>query len=104
MVKTTNAARRLEKYLKGKRTLTGVSVSPWGCVAGVRDTTGNWTFHLLRNVTITYKRVTYDNKLGPIEWGKQKTPACVSQNLGQMQFFPARGVAHYRAFNTFQLT
>lgn len=104
MVKTTSAALRLEKYLKGKRTLTGVSVSPWGCVAGLRDTTGNWTFHLLRNATITYKRVSYDNKFGLIVWGRQETPSCVSDNLGQLQFFPARGAAHYRAFSTIQLT
>lgn len=102
-VKTTQAALQLESYLKRRRDMSGASVSPWGCVAGIRDSTGNWSFFLLRNATVAYNRLSYDNKFGLIQWGKQSTPSCVSVNLGHLQFFPAGGAAHYRAHNTLQM-
>lgn len=58
--KTTKNALRFEKMLKkhyakpGSRPIDVQVVFPWGCVFGLRDALGNWTFYLQENASISY--------------------------------------------------
>lgn len=55
---TTSQAMALQMMLEGRDDITSVQVDPWGCVFGLRDdTTGNWTFTLVKNATIRYYRL-----------------------------------------------
>lgn len=97
---TTSKAVELEKKLEKKGNLTDVEVSPWGAVFGLRDSTGSWNFHLVKNATISYRRYTW-HKMGFIPYNRTKEANTTSTviNLGCQQFFPGRGETHYRAFN-----
>jgi hypothetical protein len=96
---TTSKAVELEKKLEKKIGITEVEVNPWGAVFGLRDSTGNWSFYLVKNATIGYKRYRY-HKLGIIPYSRSKDPTTYSViNLGFLQFFPGRGETHYRDFN-----
>jgi hypothetical protein len=96
---TTSKAVELEKKLEKTNGITEVGVNPWGAVFGVRDTTGNWSFYLVKNATIGYKRYRW-HKLGIIPYNRTKDPTTYNViNLGHLQFFPGRGETHYRDFN-----
>jgi hypothetical protein len=96
---TTSKAAELEKKLEKKSGITEVEVNPWGAVFGLRDSTGNWSFYLVKNATIGYKRYRYQ-KLGIIPYSRSKDPTTYNViNLGYLQFFPGRGETHYRDFN-----
>jgi hypothetical protein len=54
---TTSQAMALQMELEKRDDLTQVSVSPWGCVFGLRDAAANWTFTLVKNATVIYYRL-----------------------------------------------
>jgi hypothetical protein len=66
---TTAQALMLEGQLQNRNDLTAVKVSPWGCVFGLRDAAGQWSFNLVKNATVEYYRVTRKKKL----FGRVKT-------------------------------
>jgi hypothetical protein len=62
--RSTQRALDYEGYLKTNYTMptaTIKSVSPWGCVFGVRDNQDNWNFYLQENATITVETITGTN-------------------------------------------
>ena len=97
---TTSKAIELEKKLGKKSGITEAEVSPWGAVFGLRDSTGSWSFYLVKNATISYKRYRWE-KLGLIPYARTKDANTTYNviNLGFLQFFPGAGQTHYRAFN-----
>jgi hypothetical protein len=56
----TAHSQAFEAWLKGA-TAGDLDISwtfPWGCVMGVRDAHGNWSFYLQENVTIFYSKMS----------------------------------------------
>lgn len=62
-VQTTTHARQFELTLLDQEGVKPQYCTPWGCVFGLRDKNGEWSFYLQENVTIVYN----DNK--DISWG-----------------------------------
>lgn len=102
---TTAPALEIEKALRGKSGLTEVNVSPWGCVFGLRDSTGHWSCYLVRNAMVSYKRMHWRRGSGWRLLTRETDQWATSQviNLGFQQFFPGMGAAHYRAIRTSSL-
>jgi len=61
---TTFQAMMLESEIQGRNDLAAIKVTPWGCVFGLRDTAGQWSFNLVKNASIEYFRVVRKKKLG----------------------------------------
>lgn len=62
--RSTQQALDYEDYLKTNYktgTVTITSVSPWGCVYGLRDAHDDWHFYLQENATITVETITGTN-------------------------------------------
>ena len=99
---TTSRALEIERSLAGRFGVTEVGVSPWACVFGLRDTTGNWSLYLVKNAMVSYKRLRFTRGEGWRLLTREKDQWATSQviNLGYQQFFPARSVCHYRAIST----
>lgn len=115
--KSTQLAANLEATLQLNGALNNVSVSPWGAVFGLREpATGNWTMTLVKNSTVTYRRVVQTVKKRVLRPDKVITtiagedrglqinwPISNSYNLGFQDFFPGGGVATLRALDTTQI-
>ena len=58
--RTTQAAVLYETWLKNKNRpdLDIQFVEPWGCVFGLRDDQGNWSFYLQENVTVFFYKMS----------------------------------------------
>lgn len=56
----TAHSQAFEAWLKGNspKDLDISWTFPWGCVMGIRDDNGDWTFYLQENVTIFYSKLT----------------------------------------------
>lgn len=102
----TFQGRHFEQFLKNKygKMITGIWVSPYGAVFGMRAPGGTWAFHLQRNTTVMYKRLRKTSmfkkdSLAPVE------PALTeSFCFGDQQFFPGAGVYKQTSYDTFQLS
>lgn len=60
---TTHRGSTFQDFLSGKTDLDAVSVSPWGCVFGLRSDAGDWSFTLMKNATLEYFRLTNKKRL-----------------------------------------
>jgi hypothetical protein len=69
---TTALAQEVEQTLTTQGNCEVTSVSPWGCVFGLRDDGGHWAFELVKNVTMQYWRIkkrllgTEDRRVGEV--------------------------------------
>lgn len=64
MPRSTQKALDYEDYLKtnyNTGTVTIRTVSPWGCIFGIRDAQDDWNFYLQENATITVETITGTN-------------------------------------------
>ena len=108
-MKTTRLAAQMEGSLQLRGNLSNVTVSPWGAVFGLRDSTGNWTMSLVQNATVTYQRVvttvkkhlfkpneTIRTNVGETRGLLVNYPISNSYNVGHKDFFPGVGVAIVR--------
>ncbi len=130
---TTFQALMLESQLQARNNLAAVKVTPWGCVFGLRDDAGNWSFNLVKNATIEYYRVVLKKKFfggtktrhvgeqvpnpnavradGTIDTallsqlGVQYQEAKVNTcvNLGYQEFYPAGSAASYHDLGTINI-
>jgi predicted nucleic-acid-binding Zn-ribbon protein len=130
---TTFQALMLESHLQGRSDLAAVRVTPWGCVFGLRDNAGNWSFNLVKNATVEYFRVVRKKKAlggtktrqvgeqvpspnairpdGTIDAALlsqlkvQYTEAKVNTcvNLGYQEFYPAGSTASYHDLGTINI-
>ena len=69
---------------------------PWGCVMGIRDDQGDWTFYLQENVTIFFSRFTKKNWYSTSKT-VQGAVTAASRPMLFRQFFP--GGQPIAAFN-----
>src|SRR5215471_16759810 len=93
--RSTQRALDYNDYLKTNYSLPKVSiksVSPWGCVFGLRDANDDWNFYLQENATITVetfggtKTTTRSYKMGGIKVAPNKvftTDVLVEQTYGR---------------------
>ncbi|MEO7966637.1 MAG: hypothetical protein ABIT38_22280 [Gemmatimonadaceae bacterium] len=103
--KTTKRARNFQAWLERHPTgaqLRAYSLSPWGCVFGIR--TGNaWEMWLQRNATVIHSVAKRPHKLGGITWGDLVSTGGMAQvqivTLGLQKVFPTAEPVHYREFN-----
>ncbi|HEX5435945.1 MAG TPA: hypothetical protein VFW98_02210 [Gemmatimonadaceae bacterium] len=99
---TTSKAIEIEKRIERKTGVTDVEVNPWGAVFGLRDSTGSWSFYLVKNAIVSYTRYRWQKGFGLIPYARTTNgvvPTRTVINLGFQQFFPGSGETHYRAFN-----
>jgi hypothetical protein len=111
----TDESMKFEQFLSAHRkdTLTNVMVNPWGCVFGLRTSSGSWRFTLQRNALVRYRRVFFRKRLFKkserIVRGAPPAPGSTNQseidfvtsiNLGYTLFFPGEQSVHYRACET----
>jgi hypothetical protein len=91
----TSHSRKFETWVK--KEVSGdylvEDVAPTGCVMGLRDNFGDWTFYLQENVTITYYQF---NRVKSGFFGSKKvkidaTKNCVMRPMRFTQFFPGQG-------------
>jgi len=102
----TTISVNLEEYLNraNKNTRTGIVVSPFGCVFGVRDGF-SWQFFLQRNVSITYYYGTFKKKFG-VSYGdlvQTGAPMRTAYCVGLQQFYPGKEAIQMRDFESVQL-
>ena len=101
--KTTKRARDFQAWLEKHPVgapVKAYSISPWGCVFGVR--TGNaWEMWLQRNATVIHATAKKAHSFGAIKWGDlvaTSMPQIQVTTLGLQRIFPATDPVHYRAF------
>ena len=98
--KSTHQAVAFQQWSENDQPGHGFSLSPWGCVFGVR--TGNaWKFFLQRNATVIWgtarpKKSLFGKRFGDLE--STGAPQVNVVTFGYQEFFPGAGVAHYRDF------
>jgi hypothetical protein len=130
---TTHRGSTFQDFLSGKTDLDAVSVSPWGCVFGLRSDAGDWSFTLMKNATLEYFRLTNKKRLigkpkkvqvmeKTLQWNVLKPDGSVNQamldglkepykeskfatcvSLGYREFFPGNNSAVYHDFSTITL-
>ena len=99
---TTTQASALQSSLNKNTAGKGYSLSPWGCVFGIRSG-GSWKFYLQRNATVVWGDAKWEREsyLSVFPTLKPTGMAQVSVvTIGYEQFFAGEGVAHYRELNS----
>lgn len=87
--KTTRDADAFEKNLIARGSLTNVSVSPFGMVFGLRDSTGAWQLSLVKNANVGYQRITNVTKKRFLR--SAKTVQVIKGELRDDRFYDASG-------------
>lgn len=90
----TDTSSAYKKFLKqrytrtdGKKDILIHHMRPWGCVFGIRDVNGNWSFYLQENCSITYT-LGRDTSDGYQAISVNKT---TTKCMSVKQFFPSGG-------------
>jgi hypothetical protein len=108
----TDESNNFEHHLQKKRKncVAEVMVLPFGCVFGMRNDSGAWSFTLQRNASVSYLRVFKEGsglfgkkvKKGP-DNNNPTLKFYTAVNLGFTDFFPQPGSTHYHALRTIQI-
>jgi hypothetical protein len=88
--KQTGTSLDYRTWLQGKQKDLDVQVvQPWGCVFGLRDPNGDWTFYLQKNATVTY--YTF-NRSFPVVGARKQSGTIKTANIPMQltQIFPGR--------------
>ncbi len=91
----TETSKLFEAFLKNKnkKELDIKAVMPWGCVFGLRNKLGFWTFYLQENAKITYIKLKKKAVANPNARDPQE-----SKPMRLMQVFPGRDHVQIRGF------
>ena len=95
--KETADSRTYAAWLRGEYAgqLRITSVMPWGCVFGVRDAAGDWTFYLQENAAVTYRHLRrktgLDKLLSKTPTRAEATSYTVNRPIKVSQVYPGRG-------------